>query len=114
MPSSRNQPYACGLDAAVDMIGGKWKALILWELHIEGRRFGELKRLVAGVSDKMLSRHLREMESDGILHRRSREGDSHWIEYSLTPFGQSLNTALLPLGLWGEDNMEKIVAARNR
>jgi DNA-binding HxlR family transcriptional regulator len=105
--------YSCGLDAAVDVIGGKWKPLILWALsEKQPRRFGELRRAVAGVSEKMLIQQLREMEHDGIVHREIYREVPPKVEYSLTDLGQSLNEALLPLGDWGEKHMEHIVAVR--
>ncbi|AZM57860.1 transcriptional regulator [Streptomyces sp. WAC 01529] len=106
-------PYACGLDAAVDVVGGKWKPMILWALHA-GRtlRFGELKRHIPGVSEKMLIQQLRELESDGIVHREVYREVPPKVEYSLTDLGQSLNAALLPLGLWGDTHMAQIVASK--
>ena len=56
----------CPVTAAIDVIGGKWKGLILWGLRLEPHRFGELRRLVPGISEKMLIQHLKEMEADGI------------------------------------------------
>lgn len=108
------QPYSCGLDAAVDVIGGKWKALILWALHDQRRRFGELKRHVSGISEKMLIQQLREMEADGIVHREVYREVPPKVEYSLTAFGASLNEALIPLGDWGEKHMKTIEASRRR
>ncbi len=107
--------YACGLDAAVDVVGGKWKPMILWALHA-GRtlRFGELRRGVPGVSEKMLIQQLRELESDGIVHREVYRQVPPKVEYSLTELGQSLNAALRPLGAWGERHMEEIVAGKAR
>ncbi|MFH8294842.1 winged helix-turn-helix transcriptional regulator [Streptomyces sp. NPDC018059] len=107
------EPYACGLDAAVDVVGGKWKPMILWALYA-GRtlRFGELRRHIPGVSEKMLIQQLRELESDGIVHREVYREVPPKVEYSLTDLGQSLNTALLPLGLWGDQHMEQIVAGK--
>ncbi len=104
-------PYVCGLDAAVDVVGGKWKPLILWALYA-GRtlRFGELRRRVPGVSEKVLIQQLREMEADGIVHREVYREVPPRVEYSLSDLGQSLNAALGPLGLWGEKNMEQLVA----
>ncbi|MBW5426175.1 transcriptional regulator [Streptomyces sp. BG9H] len=106
-------PYACGLDAAVDVVGGKWKPMILWALYA-GRtlRFGELKRHIPGVSEKMLIQQLRELESDGIVHREVYREVPPKVEYSLTDLGQSLNAALLPLGLWGDTHMAQIVASK--
>ncbi|MBM7784538.1 winged helix-turn-helix transcriptional regulator [Tenggerimyces flavus] len=105
-------PYACGLDAAADVIDGKWKPRILWALHYGPVRFGELRRKVAGVSEKMLIQQLRELEHDGIVHREIYREVPPKVEYSLTDLGQSLNEALLPLGDWGEKHMAHIVAVR--
>jgi DNA-binding HxlR family transcriptional regulator len=105
-------PYSCGLDAAVDVIGGKWKALILWELHSGVKRFGELRRGLPGISEKMLIQQLRELESDGIVHREVYREVPPRVEYSLTGLGVSLNSALLPLGDWGEEHMATIIARR--
>lgn len=104
------QRYSCGLDAAVDVIGGKWKALILWALHEQPRRFGELRREVVGISEKMLIQQLRELEADGIVHREVYREVPPKVEYWLTPLGASLNEALLPLGDWGEKHMKRIEA----
>ena len=106
----KKRPYSCGLDAAVDVVGGKWKALILWALHDEPRRFGELRRRLPEVSEKMLIQQLREMESYGLVHREVYHQVPPKVEYSLTEFGQSLNEALVPLGLWGERHKATIEA----
>ncbi|WP_329084734.1 MULTISPECIES: winged helix-turn-helix transcriptional regulator [unclassified Streptosporangium] len=106
----KKQTYSCGLDAAVDVVGGKWKALILWALHYKALRFGELSRSVSGISEKMLIQQLREMESYGLVHREVYHQVPPKVEYSLTEFGHSLNTALIPLGDWGELHMETIKA----
>ena len=98
----------CGLVPALDVIGGKWKALILWEMHAQPRRFGEFKRLVPGISEKMLIQGLREMERDGIVHREVFHEVPPRVEYSVTEFGATLNAALEPLCSWGEQHMERI------
>lgn len=109
--TTRRGPYLCGLDAAVDVIAGKWKVLILWELGAHGvRRFGELRRELVGVSEKMLVQHLREMEADGLVHREVYREVPPRVEYSLTEPGRSLNTALEPLGDWGAERMARIGA----
>jgi len=106
----KKRTYNCGLDAAVDVVGGKWKALILWALHDHALRFGELRRQISGISEKMLIQQLREMELYGLVHREVYHQVPPKVEYSLTEFGQSLNTALVPLGVWGEHNMRRIEA----
>lgn len=108
---ARRGPYICGIDAAMDVVSGKWKSLILWELNNYGtRRFGELKRGLPGVSEKMLIQHLREMEEDGLVHREVYREVPPRVEYSLTTDGKSLNEALRPLGTWGTDRRERLTA----
>lgn len=106
--------YHCGIDAAVDVVGGKWKPLILWALNDGTRRFGELKREVAGVSEKVLIQQLRELEADGIVHREVYGEVPPRVEYSLTELGRSLNTTVLALVSWTEAHQADIAAARAR
>lgn len=108
------RPYECGLDAAVDVIGGKWKLSLLWALREQPRRFGELKRNVTGISEKMLIQQLRQMEADGLVVRRSFHEVPPRVEYSLTDLGRSLDEALKPLGTWGNAHMDLIAAMRGR
>ena len=109
----RQGPYICGIDAAMDVVAGKWKSLILWELDNHGtRRFGELRRALPGVSEKMLIQHLREMEEDGLIHREVYRQVPPKVEYSLTEHGVSLNAALGPLGDWGTARIDRIGASR--
>lgn len=104
----RSGPYICGIDAALDVVSGKWKGLVLWELHSHGvRRFAELRRALPGVSEKMLTQHLREMEADGLIHRRVYAEVPPRVEYSLTDAGTSLDQALRPLGEWGRERLRR-------
>lgn len=103
-------PYSCGLEAALQVIGGKWKVLILWALREEPRRFGELRRQIAGISEKMLIQHLKEMETDGIVTRRDYKEVPPRVDYALTSFGRSLFAALGPIADWGQKHMERIAA----
>jgi DNA-binding HxlR family transcriptional regulator len=107
---TRRQAYSCGLEAALDVIGGKWKPLILWHLDAQPRRFGELRRRVTGISEKMLIQQLRELEADGAVRRRAYPEIPPRVEYSLTGFGLSLHRALAPLCHWGAEHMETIGA----
>jgi DNA-binding HxlR family transcriptional regulator len=100
--------YGCGLEAALGVVGGKWKPIVLWRLAPGPRRFGELRRLVAGISEKMLIQQLREMEADGIVCRKDFHEIPPRVEYSLTRFGVSLTEALRPLCAWGEKHMQRI------
>lgn len=110
---ARSGPYFCGIDAAMDVVSGKWKSLILWELDTHGtRRFAELRRGLPGVSEKMLTQHLREMEEDGLVHREVYREVPPKVEYSLTEHGISLNAALAPLGEWGTRRIGRIGAGR--
>ncbi|MFH8238970.1 winged helix-turn-helix transcriptional regulator [Streptomyces sp. NPDC018321] len=111
--AARRGPYFCGIDAAMDVVTGKWKSLILWELHHHGtRRFAELRRGLPGVSEKMLVQHLREMEEDGLVHREVYPEVPPRVEYSLTEHGVSLNAALASLGQWGTERMRRIGAEK--
>jgi DNA-binding HxlR family transcriptional regulator len=103
--------FTCGLDAALAVVGGKWKMLILWSLHCDGPlRFGQLRRSVDGISERILIHQLREMETSQLVHRAEYHQVPPKVEYSLTEFGRSLLDALVPLGEWGEVNLERIAA----
>lgn len=108
----RSGPYICGIDAAMDVVSGKWKSLILWELNAGTRRFGELRRGLPGVSEKMLIQHLRELEYDGLVHREVYRQVPPRVEYSLTELGRELNAALEPLAEWGRSRIDRIGAER--
>ncbi|MGW4689541.1 winged helix-turn-helix transcriptional regulator [Streptomyces sp. NPDC004244] len=101
----------CGVAAAMSVIDGKWKVSLLWELDQRPRRFGELRRLVPGVSEKVLAAQLRELETDGLVHREAYEEVPPRVEYSLTPRGHDLNAALEPLGTWGSRHLLRDEAA---
>jgi DNA-binding HxlR family transcriptional regulator len=104
--------YSCGLEAALEVIGGKWKVLIVWALRLEAQRFGELRRLVQGISEKMLIQHLKEMQADGIVTRKDFKEVPPHVEYALTPFGKSLYAAAEPLCEWGTLHMKRIEARK--
>jgi DNA-binding HxlR family transcriptional regulator len=108
----RHREYSCGLEAALEVVGGKWKVLILWPLHLGPRRFGELRRQVPGISEKMLIQHLKEMELDGIVTRKDYKEVPPRVEYALTSFGSSLCSALTPLCEWGQLHMKRIEACK--
>ncbi|SFB56304.1 transcriptional regulator, HxlR family [Rhizobium sp. NFR07] len=107
--------FVCGLDASLAVIGGKWKPLILFHLAYEARRYGDLRRAIGNVSDKMLIQQLKELEADGIVARHDFKEIPPRVEYSLTSFGQTLAEALKPLCAWGTEHMsavEKLMSRR--
>ena len=99
----RSDPASdCGLDVALAIMGGKWKPLILWHV-MEGKiRFGQLKRLIPGITQKMLTQQLRELEKDGLVSRKVFAEVPPRVEYSLTDFGETLKPVLDLLCLWGK------------
>ena len=100
--------FTCGLDATLHVISGKWIPLILYFLRQGPTRYGELRRAVRGVSDKMLIQHLKEMESDRIVTRTDYKEVPPRVDYNLTPLGHSLSEALVPLCNWGTENMVEV------
>jgi DNA-binding HxlR family transcriptional regulator len=113
MPVRKCHVFVSGLDAGIDVVGGKWKVLILWTLSSGAKRFGELKRSLDGVSEKMLIQHLRELERDEVVHREVHRAVPPKVEYSLTEFGGTLIEALRPLGAWGCEHKTRLEAIRN-
>ncbi len=100
--------FTCGLDATLKVISGKWKPLILYFLLPGPTRYGELKRAVRDVSDKMLIQHLKELEADGVLRRNDYKEVPPRVDYTLTQLGESLARALEPLCVWGTENMAEM------
>lgn len=96
--------FTCGLEAALALISGKWKLLILYHLAHGTKRYAELRRCVGGVTDKMLGQQLKEMRADGLVLRVDHQEIPPHVEYSLAPFGMSLAATLAPLCEWGEAN----------
>lgn len=103
--------FTCGLDAAMAVVDGKWKPLILWELQAGPKRFNALHRSLTGISQKMLTQHLKEMQRHGVVHRESFHEVPPRVEYSMTEEGVELLAALEPLGNWAEKHIEMICAA---
>jgi len=104
--------YNCPVEAAIDVVGGKWKPLILWWLHQRTYRFGELRRQIPGITEKMLTQQLRELERDDIVNRRVYPTVPPKVEYSLTEYGRSLKRALRAICDWGQIHMERIEAVQ--
>lgn len=103
--------FTCGLDAAFAVVDGKWKPLILWELQGGAKRFNALHRSLPGVSQKMLTQHLKELQRHGVVHRESFHEVPPRVEYSMTEAGVKLLEALEPLGNWAEEHIDQICVA---
>lgn len=99
--------YSCSVEATLDVIGGKWKGVILYHLLQDTRRFGELQRLMSGITRRMLTLSLRELEEAGIVHREVYKQVPPKVEYSLTQYGRSLEPVISSLRIWGEKYMKK-------
>jgi DNA-binding HxlR family transcriptional regulator len=106
--------FRCGMEAALAVLGGKWKLLVLYHLAHGVHRYGELKRAVGSVSDKVLIAQLKELQLDDVIERSDFKEVPPRVEYSLTPFGRSLAESLKPLCVWGEQNMSKLERISSR
>ncbi len=96
----------CPVAATLQLIGGKYKALLLWHLSGKTLRFSELRRLVPEATPKMLTQQLRELESDGLIKRKVYPVVPPKVEYSLTQRGQSLFPILQAMYVWGSKLLE--------
>jgi DNA-binding HxlR family transcriptional regulator len=97
-----NKSYRCFFELTLMVIGGKWKPIILYQLAREGiMRFSDLKRCIPQTTERMLSKQLKELEQDGLVHREVYQQVPPKVEYSLTKLGCSLIPILLSLREWG-------------
>jgi DNA-binding HxlR family transcriptional regulator len=105
-PSKEERENVCPLLYAQNVIAGRWKIIILWYLSQQTRRFNELQRLLPNISKGILTRQLRELEGDGMIHREVYKEVPPKVEYSLTQQGKSLIPALALMGKWGKEYMK--------
>jgi DNA-binding HxlR family transcriptional regulator len=96
------EEFHCPVKLTADIIGGKWKPMILFYLEGGTRRFGQLQKLIPGLTKKMLTQHLRELEHDEIVHRKVYAVVPPKVEYSLTRHGESLKPILKLMSAWGD------------
>lgn len=102
---------ACPVETTLKLIGNKWEVLVLRDLMPGTKRFGELKQSIGGVSQKVLTAKLREMEASGLVERHVYAEVPPRVEYSLTPLGRSLKPVLDSLEQWGTEYKKKVAAA---
>lgn len=102
-------PFVCPVSAMLEMIGGKWKPIILYCLSSGTRRFGEIAVRIPTISRKVLTEQLKELERDGLIERKQFKEIPPRVEYSLTPLGESLGPVLQAMEQWGN---EHVVAQR--
>lgn len=94
--------FTCPVEATIQLIGGKYKAVILWHLMGKTLRYSQLHRLMPGATDKMMAQQLRELEKDGLINRAVYPVVPPKTEYSLTEFGKSLAPILDEMCNWGQ------------
>jgi DNA-binding HxlR family transcriptional regulator len=102
------QVHVCPVETGLELIGGRWKARILWKLYNGTMRFGELRRGLPGITEKMLTQQLKELEHDQLIIRTQYPEMPPRVEYSLSEFGRSLTPVLEALKAWGVENQAQI------
>ena len=102
----------CESRQALERIADKWTCLIVYALLDGPRRHGELKRMIEGISQKMLTQTLRSMEADGLVNRTVIDVIPPHVEYGLTPLGQTLSEPLVAICQWAMDHLPEMQAAR--
>jgi DNA-binding HxlR family transcriptional regulator len=105
---------SCPSRTALHRIGDRWTALIVGILAERPHRFGELRRRIGGISQKMLTQTLRSLEGDGLVSREAFATVPVTVEYALTPFGETLVPVLAGVRDWAEAHVAEVVAARER
>ncbi len=102
------QMRVCNSDNPVNItlkvIGGKWKPLLLWHLDQKTLRFSELQKEITGITQKMLTSQLRELEKDGLIKRKIFPVIPPKVEYSITPYGKTLRPVLVSMSTWGKNH----------
>ncbi len=97
----------CPVLSTLKVIGGKWKPVILWEMENGTLRFGQLKRSIPGITQKMLTQQLRELENDGIIWRKVYAEVPPRVEYGITSYGATLRPVLDEMAVWGINHLHQ-------
>lgn len=106
---SEQQPL-CPLTAAAGAIGGKWKLIILWWLKDGPRHFGELRRLMPRITQKVLAQQLRELQGDGLIRRDVQDDALRHVQYSLTAHGETVRPLLEKIRGWGMSHARQLAS----
>lgn len=106
--------YKVGVEAALEVMGGKWKPLIIYHLFTGCKRTSELRRLIPDITQKMLTTQLRGLEKDEIVQRKVYSEVPPKVEYELTEYGWGLKPALDLLCYWGEEHLDKVYGDRSK
>ncbi|MBV6684336.1 helix-turn-helix transcriptional regulator [Bacillus sp. JRC01] len=106
--------YHCAIDMVIELIGGKWKVLILWNLNEGDKRFNELRRSIPDITQKMLTQQLRELEAHGLVSRTVFQEVFPRVEYATTALGKKLQKTLFEMCRWGDDYAEEKGINMNR
>ncbi|MCG8632623.1 MAG: helix-turn-helix transcriptional regulator [Desulfobacterales bacterium] len=101
----KGKAYHCPVEVTMDILSGKWKSLMLWHLNDGTKRYKELERIVPGVSQKMLTQQLRELERDGLVIRTVYPEIPPRVEYALTELGRSAFPILEMMHAWARDKL---------
>jgi DNA-binding HxlR family transcriptional regulator len=108
MVTTRNRTEACPIEEFMDMLRGRWKVFILWELIQKPRRSSELRRSIPPVTQKVFVEQIRDLEESGLVKRTIYPSVPPRVEYEVTPLGQSLREILKTMCHWSSENMEKV------
>ena len=98
----------CPMKSATETFGGRWRPGILWRLLDGPKRYGELRRDMPWISEKILIRHLRDLENEGLVNRHDHGTQPPRVDYSLTDYGQTLGPVLREMAAWGKKHLAKV------
>lgn len=102
-----NEIYRCPVTATLSVIGGRWKPIIIWTLSHGNKRFGQLDAIIEGISRKILTEQLKELEADGLIIRTEYKEIPPKVVYELSEKGQSLMPVMLAMSNWGSEHVLK-------
>jgi DNA-binding HxlR family transcriptional regulator len=108
------EKYICTLEFAMDIIGGKWKNILIFHLQHGPKRSGELQREITGITNKMFTQTVRDLERQGIIHRKVYSVIPPKVEYSLTPRGESVVPIINQIALWGKNVAQQMLEEKQK